>query len=193
MAGKTPWFHSVPPGTDLPGVVNAIIEIPKGCRNKYEVDKATGLIKLDRYLYSSSHYPGDYGLIPQTLAEDGDPLDILLMVNQPTFSGCLIESRVVGLFKMIDRGSNDYKVLAVPNSDPLFDEYSKLEDVPYHFLREVAHFFGTYKQLEGVNVEVLGWAGISEATEVVKNAVETYQKQQHKSGWWMGQPGEKQD
>ncbi len=98
----------------MPRVVNAIIEIPKGRRNKFEVDKNTGLIKLDRYLYSSSHYPGDYGFIPQTLAEDGDALDVLVMVNEPTFSGCLIEARVVGLFRMKDGGKNDYKVLSVP-------------------------------------------------------------------------------
>src|SRR5687768_4805022 len=121
-----PLHLSVPAGTHLPSVVNAIIEIPKGRRNKFEVDKRTGLIRLDRYLYSSSHYPGDYGFIPQTLAEDGDALDILVMVNEPTFSGCLIEARVVGLFRMRDRGLNDFKVLGVPHTDPLFGEYKDL-------------------------------------------------------------------
>jgi inorganic pyrophosphatase len=155
-------------GTNVPSVVNAIVEIPKGRRSKFEVDKATGLIKLDRYLYSSSHYPGDYGFIPHTLAEDGDALDILVMVNEPTFSGCLIEARVVGLFRMVDRGSNDYKVLAVPNTDPLFDEFRDLADVPSHYLREVSHFFATYKQLEGVTVKVEGWANAAEAIAEVK-------------------------
>src|SRR6478672_5410153 len=102
-------FDDVPPFTDTPKVVHAIVEIPKGSRNKFEVDKETGLIRLDRHLYSSSHYPGDYGFIPQTLAEDGDALDVLVMVNEPTFSGCLIATRVVGLFRMKDRGANDYK------------------------------------------------------------------------------------
>ncbi len=139
------------PGSKSPEFVNAIVEIPKGRRSKFEVDKETGLIKLDRYLYSSSHYPGDYGFVPRTLAEDGDALDMLVMVNEPTFSGCLIETRVVGLFRMTDRGANDYKILGVPNTDPLFDEIRDLEDVPSHYLREVEHFFGTYKQLEGVN------------------------------------------
>ena len=97
-------YSDIPPGTDLPRVVNMIVEIPKGRRTKFEVDKATGLIKMDRYLYSSAVYPGDYGFIPQTLAEDGDPLDILVMVNEPTFTGCLIEARVVGIFKMRDKG-----------------------------------------------------------------------------------------
>ncbi len=161
----------VSPGTDTPGVVNCIIEIPKGKRNKYEIDKKTGFIKLDRYLYSASHYPGDYGLIPQTLADDGDPLDILVMVNEPTFSGCLIEARIVGGFKMLDRGSGDYKVLAVPNSDPLFAEFQELEDVPKHFLREVEHFFVSYKQLEGVTIEPQGWDHRVEAMETVRLAI----------------------
>src|SRR4051812_2249764 len=131
---------ALPAGTDLPAVVHAIIEIPKGSRNKYEVDKKTGLIRLDRYLYSASHYPGDYGLIPQTLAAGGDPLDILGMGNEPTFPGCLIAARVVGMFRMRDRGKEDFKVLAVPHSDPLFGDYKTLDDVPHHFLREVSTF-----------------------------------------------------
>src|SRR5437764_3727151 len=150
-------YMMISPGTDIPSVVNMIVEIPKGCRSKFELDKETGLIKLDRYLYSSSVYPGDYGFIPQTLAEDGDPLDVLVMVNEPTFSGCLIEARVVGMFKMRDKGHDDFKVLGVPNEDPLFAEMKALSDVPGHFLREVEYFFSTYKHLEGVTVEPLGW------------------------------------
>ncbi len=164
----------VPPMGDAPNVVNALVEIPRGSRNKFEVDKRTGLIRLDRYLYSSSHYPGDYGFVPQTLADDGDALDVLVMVNEPTFSGCLIEARVVGIFRMTDRGMNDYKLLAVPNSDPLFDEFEDLEHVPPHFLKEVGHFFTTYKQLEGVTVEPHGWAGRAEAVEEVRLSVERY-------------------
>jgi inorganic pyrophosphatase len=167
-------YFNVPPGTNIPSVVNAIIEIPKGRRNKFEVDKKTGLIRLDRYLFSSSHYPGDYGFIPQTLAEDGDPLDILVMVNEPTFSGCLIEARVVGLFHMKDRGVNDFKVLGVPHSDPLFAEYQNLENVPQHFLREVEHFFATYKQLEGVSTETLGWSPAATATAEVRSSVDRF-------------------
>lgn len=151
-------YDHVPPGTDLPHVVHAIVEIPKGRRSKFEVDKNTGLMKLDRYLYSSSHYPGDYGFIPQTLAEDGDALDVLVMVNEPTFSGCLIETRAIGLFRMTDRGKDDFKVLGVPHTDPLFAEMQDLDDVPSHYLREVEHFFATYKQLEGVHIETQGWA-----------------------------------
>jgi inorganic pyrophosphatase len=167
-------FMDVSSGKDIPSVVNAIVEIPKGRRSKFEVDKKTGLIRLDRYLYSSSHYPGDYGFIPQTLAEDGDPLDILVMVNEPTFSGCLIEARVVGLFRMKDRGVNDFKILGVPHTDPLFAEYQNLRDAPSHFLREVEHFFGTYKQLEGITIETMGWATAQDAMAEVRASVERF-------------------
>ncbi len=167
-------YSSVPPGTHIPDVVHAIVEIPKGRRSKFEIDKRTGFMKLDRYLYSSSHYPGDYGFIPQTLAEDGDALDILVMVNEPTFSGCLIEARVVGLFRMTDRGAADYKVLGVPHTDPLFAEFQQLEDVPAHFLREVEHFFTTYKQLEGVTIHTQGWATRQAGIEEVQQSVQRY-------------------
>lgn len=170
------YYPHVPPGTNIPQVVNAIVEIPKGRRSKFEVDKKTGLIRLDRYLYSSSHYPGDYGFIPQTLAEDGDALDILVMVNEPTFSGCLIEARVVGVFRMRDHGANDYKILGVPHTDPLFNEFQDLGDVPAHYLREVEHFFATYKQLEDVQVETQGWSDAAQATAEVRSSVARYQQ-----------------
>ncbi|MEM9294925.1 MAG: inorganic diphosphatase, partial [Planctomycetota bacterium] len=152
-------YMHVAPGPNPPASVNCIVEIPKGTRNKFEVDKVTGLLKLDRYLYSSAHYPGDYGFIPQTLAEDGDPLDVIVMVNAPTFAGCLIEARPLGLFMMIDKGDNDFKVLAVPSGDPMFADYTELSHVPPHYLREVEHFFATYKELEGGKVETNGWKG----------------------------------
>jgi inorganic pyrophosphatase len=161
-------YDRVPPESERAGVVHAIVEIPKGRRSKFEVDKKTGLFKLDRYLYSSSHYPGDYGFIPGTLAEDGDALDVLVMVNEPTFTGCLIEARVVGLFQMDDREVHDYKILGVPDRDPLFDDYRDLPNVPPHFLREVEHFFSTYKQLEGVTVEPRGWLGRDAAMDEVR-------------------------
>ncbi len=168
------FWTAIEPGTDLPSVVNAIIEIPKGRRSKFEIDKQTGLFRLDRYLFSSSHYPGDYGFIPQTLAEDGDALDVLVMVNEPTFTGCLIQTRVIGLFKMKDRGLNDYKVFGVPNTDPLFAEFRDLRDVPPHFLREVEHFFATYKQLEGAKTETGGWAPAASALDEVRASVERF-------------------
>jgi len=167
-------YMMIPPGTGEESVANVIVEIPKGRRTKFEVDKVTGLIKMDRYLYSSTMYPGDYGFIPQTLAEDGDPSDILVMVNEPTFSGCLIEARVVGMFRMKDKGADDFKVLGVPNADPLFGHVKKLEDVPPHFLREVEHFFGTYKQLEGAHTESLGWIGAEASTQEVRDSVDRF-------------------
>lgn len=170
-------FMHVSPGPEIPEIVNVIVEIPKGRRSKFEVDKTTGLLKLDRYLYSSSMYPGDYGFIPQTLAEDGDPLDVLVMVNEPTFSGCLIEARPLGIFRMTDRGDNDYKVLAVPNTDPIFADYRDLWRVPPHFLREVEHFFGTYKQLEGDNqVKTMGWDKIDMAHEEIHGCINRYEE-----------------
>lgn len=172
----------VAPGNNIPKVVNAIIEIPKGRRSKFEMDKKSGLIRLDRYLYASSHYPGDYGFIPQTLAEDGDPLDVLVMVNEPTFSGCLIETRVIGLFKMLDNGQNDFKVFGVPHSDPLFAEYHNLNNVPSHFLKEIEHFFATYKQLEGVAIEVQGWDDATAAIDEVWSSVQRFRAHLKKNG-----------
>ncbi len=171
-------FLDVPAGRDVPNLVNMIVEIPKGRRSKFEVDKEYGLLRLDRYLYSSLHYPGDYGFIPQTLAEDGDPLDILVIVNEPTFSGCLIEARPIGLFKMTDKGMNDYKVLAVPASDPTFSDFHDLWRVPAHFLREVEHFFATYKELEGDFgedvVQTQGWDDTARALREIQSCVERY-------------------
>lgn len=174
-----PWpapYDRIPPFTDLPHVVNSVVEIPKGSRNKYEMCKKTGLIRLDRYLYSASHYPGDYGFVPQTLAGDNDPLDIVVMVNDASFSGCLIETRLVGMFRLKDRGQQDFKLLGVPHSDPLFAEYRSLSDVPRHFLREVEHFFTTYKQLEGAVAEAFGWAPVQEAVDEVRASVERYRQ-----------------
>lgn len=169
-------YDNIPPKTEAGDVVHAIIEIPKGRRNKYEVDKETGMIRLDRFLFASSHYPGDYGFIPQTLAEDGDALDILVMVNEPTFSGCLIEARIIGMFKMRDGGDNDFKILGVPDSDPFFEEFKELENVPVSFLNEVSHFFSTYKQLEGAHVESLGWSGVKSAMATIDDAIERYKE-----------------
>ena len=175
-------YMQIPPGPDperLPGIINMIVEIPRGRRSKFEVDKEHGLIKLDRYLYASAMYPGDYGFCPRTLAEDGDPLDVLVMVNEPTFSGCLIECRPLGLFKMTDRGENDFKVLAVPNTDPIFAEHKNLWRVPSHYLREVEYFFATYKELEGANmVKTQGWHDADAAHDEILSCVERYEKDQ---------------
>ena len=167
-------YMHVAPGPDCPSVINVIVEIPKNRRSKFEVDKTTGLLKLDRYLYSSAHYPGDYGFMPQTLAEDGDPLDVLVMVNEPTFPGCLIEARPLGLFRMTDKGDNDFKVLAVPSTDPIFADYQTIDCVPPHFLREVEHFFATYKELEGGKVVPMGWDTLDAASAEIQACIDRY-------------------
>ena len=168
-----PW-KDIPAGANIPDVINAMIEIPKGSHNKYELDKELGVIKLDRVLYSSIHYPGDYGFIPQTYYEDGDPLDVLVMVSEPSFPGCLIEARPIGLFRMTDRGLPDEKILAVPANDPISRDYHDITDIPQHFLHEVAHFFAVYKDLEGVSVKTIGWEGAAQARTAISHGVELY-------------------
>lgn len=171
-------WRDLEPGTDVPEVVNVIVEVPKGSRNKYEYDEEMGTIRLDRVLYSSLHYPGDYGLIPQTLYDDGDPLDILVMVGEPSFPGCIIQARPVGLFRMLDREQQDDKVLAVPASDPLYKDYHDLSDIPQHFLAEVAHFFEVYKDLEGIRTEGLGWEPAEVAKERIQHAIARYHQEE---------------
>lgn len=175
-------WHELRPGPNAPeslDVVYVIVEIPKGSRNKYEYHKQAGIIKLDRVLYSSLYYPGDYGLIPRTFYDDGDPLDILVMINEPTFPGCVIEVRPIGLFRMLDKGAPDDKVLAVPDRDPLYRDYHTLSDIPKHFLDEVGHFFSVYKDLEGVRVEVVGWEDADVAKKQIEHAIRLYQTNFH--------------
>jgi inorganic pyrophosphatase len=155
-------------------VIYVVVEIPRGSRNKYEYDNDAGFLKLDRVLFSSLHYPGDYGFIPRTLKADGDPLAVLVMTNEPTFSGCVIEARPLGVFRLIDKGEYDPKILAVPHTDPLFSEYHNLDDVPRHFLEEAGHFFSVYKDLEMAEVEAKGWDGQGGAYEEIRQAVDGY-------------------
>ncbi|MEM8709714.1 MAG: inorganic diphosphatase [Planctomycetota bacterium] len=157
-----------------PKVVRTLVEIPKGSCNKYEMDEETGLIRLDRNLSTSNVYPGDYGFIPGTLSEDGDPLDVLIAVNEPTFPGCLIDARVIGVFFMVDGGDGDEKVVAVPNRDPHFAEINDISDMPAHFKRHVEHFFMTYKELEGGDTAHQGWGGREVAEGIVVEALERY-------------------
>lgn len=167
-------WHSLSSGPNTPEVVYAVVEVPKGNRNKYEYSKKAGVIKLDRVLFSPLHYPGDYGFIPQSYFEDGDPLDILVMMNEPTFPGCVIEARPLGMLKMIDKGEPDFKVLAVPARDPYFAQYKTFNDIPAHYLEEVKHFFMIYKQLEHATVSNDGWAGEEETYETILNSMQLY-------------------
>jgi inorganic pyrophosphatase len=168
------FWHDLSPGRTPPEEVTAVVEIPRGSRNKYELDKKSGLFRLDRVLFSAVHYPGDYGLIPRTLAEDGDPLDILVIVNEPTFPGCQIDCRPIGVLKLLDRGEPDDKILAVPSNDPFYGEYFDIADLPGHYLREVEHFFHIYKDLEGKRVEVGGWGKHEESAAVIVDSLRRY-------------------
>lgn len=167
-------MHDVPTGAAPPDELNAYVEIPRGSRNKYELDKETGLLRLDRLLYSSVHYPGDYGFLPRTLADDGDPLDALVLTTEPTFPGCLISVRPVGLFIMEDEKGRDEKVLTVPLADPLRREIRGLDDLPSHYLEEVRHFFDVYKDLEDAKVGIEGWQDVEAARELVLRCMEAY-------------------
>lgn len=169
-------WHALPPGPDWPRVIYVVVEIPKKSRNKYEYDEEHGFLRLDRVLFSSLHYPGDYGFIPQTLHSDGDPLDVLVIVSEPTFAGCVIEARPLGVYRLMDRGQPDDKILAVPHRDPLFKQYHALTDVPPHFLDEVAHFFSVYKDLEQAEVKGVGWEGRARAFAEIESAVARYQE-----------------
>jgi inorganic pyrophosphatase len=161
--------------SDDEGTVPVRIEIPQGSRNKYEYDKDRGEIVFDRMLYSSMHYPTDYGYVPETLARDDDPIDVLLLVWEPTFPGCLVDARPVGVFLMEDEKGPDEKLLCVPVSDPQWNHVDGLDDVPPHLLEEVEHFFDVYKDLEDKFVEVEGWEGRKRARSLLEDAKERYE------------------
>jgi inorganic pyrophosphatase len=167
-------WRELRPGPKVPNVVYTIVEIPKGSRNKYKYNTENGIIVLDRVLYSSMHYPGDYGLIPHTFCDDGDPLDILVMTNEPTFPGVIIQARPVAIFRMLDRDLHDDKILAVPATDPLYADYQDIDDVPPHFLNEVAHFFEVYKDLEGQRAKPLRWENSEAAKKEILRSIELY-------------------
>ncbi|NJM06930.1 inorganic diphosphatase [Candidatus Gracilibacteria bacterium] len=167
-------WHDLEPGSNVPDVIQMVVEIPKGSRNKYEFDKRIGAFKLDRVLYSAVQYPGDYGFMPQTYYADGDPLDVLVMTNLPTFTGCIVEARPIGMFRMLDKGEADDKVLAVLQYDPFFAEYNDYNQLPSHFLKEVEHFFTVYKDLEGTRVEPVGWERADFAKQRIVQSVSDY-------------------
>ena len=148
--------------------VNIIVEVPKGSRNKYEWDEDIGAIKFDRFLFSSMVYPVDYGFVPHTLGEDGDPLDAMVCVSEPTFPGCVIPAIPIGLFRMTDEGEIDDKILCVPAEDPNWNFIDSMDGLPEQLREEIAHFFSVYKQPEGKHVEVEGWYPLEAALEVIE-------------------------
>jgi inorganic pyrophosphatase len=157
----------VPIGPHAPQSFNTVIEIPKGSTNKYEMDPQTGLLRLDRVLYSPLFYPFDYGFIPQTLYLDGDPIDVLVMLMHPTFPGCIVEAKPIGVLEMRDDKGPDEKVLCVATKDPRFNNRTSLNDLNPHTLKEIYHFFEVYKALEDKEVEVVGWKDVIDAVQLV--------------------------
>ncbi len=164
----------LPLGEGAPDEINVVVEIPEGSRNKYEYDKALDIFRLDRALHSPIHYPGDYGFAPQTLALDGDPLDVLILVGQPTFPGCLVVARPIGLLKMVDGDKEDDKVLAVPVGEPSFEGVHNYTQIFPHTIRTISHFFDTYKTLEGKHTSTLGWEDAAVARRIIQESAQRF-------------------
>ncbi|MFO0743966.1 MAG: inorganic diphosphatase [Candidatus Paceibacterota bacterium] len=158
------------------GTINVIIEIEKGSKNKYELDKNTGLIKLDRVMYTAQSYPFDYGFIPNTLWHDGDPLDVVLLTSYSIHPGVLVEARPIAYINMIDNNESDVKVIAVPENDPRFKNLKDIEDINPHTLDEINHFFETYKMLENKKVEIPSTHDKKETLEVIKKSIQLFKK-----------------
>jgi inorganic pyrophosphatase len=173
-------YLELPIGDKMPDVVEAVIEIPLEGINKYEYDKKLGVFRLDRNLYSPVHYPGDYGFIPSTLSEDGDPLDVLVLVDAASFPGCVMEVRPIGLMEMFDQGEADEKVLAVGKNNPRYKDVTDYSQIYPHILREITHFFAIYKDLEGKRVEIKGWHDADYARKKIIEAAENYKKKNAK-------------
>lgn len=176
MSTQHPW-HQVSPGEDLPNSVNAIIEIPRGSKAKYEIDKDSGLIKLDRVLFSSVMYPANYGFIPQTYCDDKDPLDILVLSSVDVYPMTLVEAKVIGVMHMIDGGEQDDKIIAVAKNDMSVNYINDLSELPPHTMKEIVRFFQDYKALEGKSVAVENLYGRAYAQNIIMESVELYNKE----------------
>jgi inorganic pyrophosphatase len=167
-------LYDIDPGPDCPEIVRMIVEIPQHSANKYEYDGELGVFRLDRALYSPLHYPGDYGFIPGTLADDHDPLDVLVLVQQPSYPGVMIEVRPVGVLNMVDSDEKDQKILAVPNRNPRYDQIHTMDQIFAHVKREIEHFFSIYKELEGKVTTMDGWGGPREARKTIQECRQRY-------------------
>lgn len=172
-------WHEIDPGSK--DAMNVIVEINKGSKNKYEIDKKTGLIALDRVMHSAQDFPFDYGFVPQSLWHDGDPLDVILLTTYPLVSGILVKSRPVAIMRMIDSGDGDDKVIAVPVDDPRFDKVVDLADINSHTIKEIEHFYSTYKKLQNKVVEVKGFEGKQEAEAAFETGLELYKQKYPKN------------
>jgi len=169
-----PW-HDLSPGKDAPEIVNCVIEIPRGSKVKYELDKDTGLCFVDRILYSSVVYPHNYGFIPKTLCEDGDPLDVLVLMQEPVVPMCFLRAKPIGVMQMLDQGEQDDKIIAVHADDPEFRHFTDISQLPQHRLAEIRRFFEDYKKNEHKEVRVDEFLGSDLAIQVVKDALNMYQ------------------
>jgi inorganic pyrophosphatase len=167
-------YLELPVGAKAPDLVNAVIEIPLDGISKYEYDKELHVFRLDRNLYSPVHYPGDYGFIPSTLGDDGDPLDVLVLVDTPSFPGCVLTVRPIGVLEMIDQGEGDEKILCVGEGNPRYNDVKNYTDVYPHMLKEIRHFFSIYKDLENKSVEVNGWKDAAAAREIIVKAQKAF-------------------
>lgn len=169
-------LHDIPLGDNAPNEINVIVEVPKGSLNKYEIDKETGMIKLDRANYSAAAFPCEYGFAPRTLWDDGDALDVVILATFPVPTGILVNVRPVGIMEMIDTGESDYKIIGVPVDDKRWEDVQDIGDVNKHALKEIQHFFETYKALKGkpAPVEIKGFKGKADAIEAITKSRELY-------------------
>jgi len=180
-------WHEISMGDDVPNIINTIVEIPEGSNNKYEIDKQTGLIKLDRANYSSAPYPFDYGFVPQTLWEDGDPLDVVILTTFPLHPGILVKVRPIAVMEMIDDGYSDYKIIGVPADDKRWEDTQDIKDINKHKIKEIEHFFKTYKQLkhdeaqDDFTVKILGTKDKSEAIKAIEKSIKLYKEKYGKA------------
>jgi len=174
-------YNSIPIGKHAPEILNAIVEIPKGGHNKYEYDSELDEIKLDRVLYSPLFFPVDYGFIPETKSEDGDHADVLIITDSPTFSGCILEVRPIGILKMTDEKGLDDKILAVPFSNHHYEKIKDINDIESHVLDAIIHFFEEYKKLEKKSVKVKGWGSLENAMSFIRRAQAKFEKEKGKN------------
>ena len=169
-------LHEISIGEKSPDVINTIIEIPRGSKNKYEIDKETGLIALDRAMHTSQDYPFDYGFVPQTHWEDNDPLDVVVLTTYPLAPGILVRVRPVAIANMIDDGESDAKIIAVPAKDPRFDDIKDLADINKHTIKEIKHFFETYKKIQEKEVVIESFGGAEDAKKAILKSQELYRQ-----------------